>query len=204
MKRMLIAATAALAALIATATPVLSGIVISVKPVPAIPHGWKTYTDAKLGFSISYPADWRIDRSYVFTGFGPDHDIHGVAFTIPQSLAKGTNLSPNMTNVSVETVSGPGACDATRFLPDPQDLRTLKNAGRTWSTANAQDAGAGNFYDIAVFALPGSKPCLAVRYFIHSTNIGNYDPGTVKAFDRVGLVKTFATIRRTLRLKGDR
>jgi hypothetical protein len=67
-----------------------------------------------------------------------------------------------------------------------------------------QDAGAGNLYDVAIFALPGSNPCLAVRYTIHSTNIGNYDPGTVKPFDRTGLIKTFATIRRTLRLNGDR
>jgi len=39
-----------------------------------------------------------------------------------------------------------------------------------------------------------------VRYFIHSTNIGNYDPGTIKAFDQAALVARFDAIRKTLRL----
>jgi len=170
----------------------------------AAPAGWKTYRDTTLGFSIDYPSGWRVDRAHVYPGFGPDHEIHGVAFEIPRAMAKGTNLSTSLTNVSVESVPGRGTCDATRFLPDLQDLRTLKNAGRVWSTANFQDAGAGNLYDIAVFAIPGTSPCMAVRYMIHSTNIGNYDPGTVKAFDQVSLIRTFAKIRQSLRLKSDR
>jgi hypothetical protein len=168
------------------------------------PGGWTTYNDPQAGFSISYPPGWRIDRRFVYVGFGPDHEIHGVAFQIPQTLAKGTNLSSSLTGVSVDTVPAGRACDAARFIPDPNDLRTLKNAGRVWSTANTQDAGAGNFYDSAVFALPGTEPCLAVRYLIHSTNIGNYDPGTVREFDRAALIRTFAAIRHTLRLRTDR
>ena len=165
---------------------------------------WKTYTDQVLGFTISDPSDWKVDPRYVYAGFGPDHDIHGIAFEIPQSMTRGTNLSPSMTAVSVESVPNGSKCDASRFIPEPQDLKTLHNAGRIWSTANTQDAGAGNFYDIAVFALTGTSPCLAVRYTIHSTNIGNYDPGTVKEFDRDKLIKTFSAIRRSLRLWNDK
>jgi len=176
-----------------------AGIVISVKP--AVPKSWKTFADEKHGFAISYPGNWRVDPGYVYNGF--DHDIHGVAFFVPEGQTRGTNLSPSWTGVTVEHVDA-AKCDATKFLPDPQDLKTLNNAGHLWSTANMTDAGAGNFYDIAVFALPGTKPCLAVRYTIHSTNIGNYDPGTVKEFDRDGLIRTFAKIRHTLVLKPGR
>jgi len=168
------------------------------------PQAWTTYADPQLGFTISYPAGWRVDRRFAYPGFGPDHEIHGVAFLVPGSLAKGTNLSSGMTGVTVESVPAGKKCDATRFIPDPRDLRTLKNAGRMWSTANTQDAGACNLYDVAVFALPGSEPCLAVRYIIHSTNLANYDPGTVRAFDRAALIRSFAAIRRTLRLRSDR
>jgi hypothetical protein len=200
--RTLVALVASLLFLVAA----YAGIVISVKPhaVPAPPAGWKAYSDSKAGFAIFYPAGWSVNRNYVYPGFGPDHDIHGVLFGVPESLTRGTNLSTSLTGVSVESVTGNGKCDATRFIPESQDLRTLKDAGRVWSTANTQDAGAGNFYDVAVFALPVTKPCLAVRYTIHSTNIGNYDPGTVKAFDRTGLIKKFAAIRHTLRLRGDK
>jgi hypothetical protein len=51
-----------------------------------------------------------------------------------------------------------------------------------------------------VYAIPGTKPCTAVRYFIHYSVFENYPPGTVKAFDHAALVATFDAIRRTLRI----
>lgn len=113
-------------------------------------------------------------------------------------MAKGTNLSSDLTNVSVESRTARGTCDARRFIPDPGDMHDVHAGGRLWSVATQQDAGAGNFYDITVFALKNSNPCLAVRYFIHSTNVGNYDPGTVREFDRTALMRAFDKIRATL------
>jgi hypothetical protein len=133
-----------------------------------------------------------------YVGFGPDHEIHGVALQIPQSLTKGTNLSAHATSLSVEGVPG-NSCDAARFIPNPPNQKTVRDGGRIWSTASTSEGAAGNFYDIAVFALPESSPCLAVRYTIHSTNISNYDPNTVHPFDRTGLLKTLEAIRHTLR-----
>jgi hypothetical protein len=52
-----------------------------------------------------------------------------------------------------------------------------------------------------VYALKGTKPCIAVRYFIHSTSIGNYDPNAgVREFDREALLGAFDQIRRSLTL----
>jgi len=165
---------------------------------PAVPAGWRTYTNMALGYSLSYPRGWRVDPKYMYVGFGPDYPIEGVAFEIPPAMAKGTNLSSHLTNVSVETRQARGPCDARRFIPDPADMRDVREFGRVWSVATTSDAGAGNFYDITVFVLKGSSPCLAVRYFIHSTNIGNYDPGTVRKFDRAALMRVFDRVRRTL------
>ena len=69
-----------------------------------------------------------------------------------------------------------------------------------WSVATSGDSGAGNFYDETVFALKDSHPCLAIRYFIHSTNFENYPAGTVRQFDKVGLVRLFDRIRSTFAL----
>jgi hypothetical protein len=162
--------------------------------------GWRTYASQELGYSISYPPDWRFAPNYIYAGFGPDHEIHGVAFQIPQSLTKGTNLSPNLTSLSMESVPG-NTCKAARFIPNPSDRKTIREGGQTWSTATASEGAAGNYYETMVFALPGRSPCLAVRYSIHSTNIGNYDPDTVRSFDRAGLIKMFGAIRSTLRLR---
>lgn len=163
-----------------------------------VPMSWKTYANHVLGYSIMYPWDWRLDAAYVYPGFGPDHPIHGVAFEIPEYMAKGTNLSHHLTNVSVESREGRGACDARRFIPDPTDMHDVTEFGRTWSVATQQDAGAGNFYDIKVFVVKDSSPCVAVRYFIHSMNIGNYEPATVKEFDRAALMRMFDEVRKTL------
>jgi len=160
--------------------------------------GWLAYHDAKLGFTIAYPRGWKVDEHYVYAGFGPDHPIEGVAFLIPNALAAGTNLSTSLTGVSVESVSGPGDCDARRFMPDATGVQTIIKDKHIWSVAHGSDAGMGNFYDFTVHALVGSNPCLAERDTIHSTNIGNYDPGTVKPFDGKKLLAIFSKIRRSL------
>ena len=130
-------------------------------------------------------------------GLGPGREIRGVAFHIPRSMARGTNLSANLTALSVESMSGPGRCEAGRFLSDPQNIHSIVENATIYSIAESQDAGAGNRYEEIVFALVGSSPCLGIRYFIHSTNIANYDPGTVREFDRPKLLAEFDRIRRT-------
>jgi hypothetical protein len=107
-------------------------------------------------------------------------------------------LKHQLTNVSVESREGRGPCDARRFIPDPGDMHDVAEFGRTWSVATQQDAGAGNRYDIKVFVVKDSSPCIAVRYFIHSMAFENYEPGSVRRFDRAALTRTFDAVRKTL------
>lgn len=162
------------------------------------PAGWRTWTDQALGYSISYPPHWRVDPHYSYAGFGPDHPIEGVAFEIPKAMAEGTNLSNSLTNVSVESAPASRPCDAAHYLADAENIHTLVEGGRRWSVGQGEDAGAGNLYAIRVFVLQEHSPCIAVRYFIHSTTIGNYQPGAVRAFDLNRLLAAFDAIRRTL------
>jgi len=182
----------------------VSALALLCLPLPANaqgaapPAGWKTYTDAALGFTIAYPPDWKVDPAR--RSPGPDADIPGVAFNIPAGLAAGTNLSADLTGVTVDHIDGSGACNAGRFLADPQGLHDVVDRGRTWSVATMTDAGAGQSYEMTVYALKGPTACLAVRYVIHSSNIENYEPGAVKPFDRAALVAVFDRIRGTLAL----
>jgi len=64
--------------------------------------------------------------------------------------------------------------------------------------ARRTEAAVGNRYEETVYAMPGTSPCVAVRYFIHWTIIENYPPGAVTAFDRQALLDRFDAMRGTL------
>jgi len=159
---------------------------------------WIRYTEPRLGYTIAYPADWSIDTHYVYDQLGPGREIKGVAFTIPASLTAGTNLGGD-TKLSVESLPGK-ACTPGQFVDPAENLRKVRADGRTYTAASSEDAGAGNRYETQIFVLDGTSPCLAVRYFIHYSAIENFDPGTVKAFDRARLIAAFDRIRATLNL----
>jgi hypothetical protein len=157
--------------------------------------GMILYHDAKMHFAIAHPPHWTVDPNYIDETLGPGKEIHGVAFTISPKRAEGTNLAGD---TSLAVLSLPGACEASRFLDSPQDAKTVTQAGRTYSVATSSDAGAGNRMEETVYALAGTSPCLAVRYYIHYSVLQNYDPGTVKEFDRDALMKTLGRMRRSL------
>jgi hypothetical protein len=165
-------------------------------PAPIAPlSGMILYHDAKMHFAIAHPPRWTVVPNYTDDKLGHKRTIHGVAFTVASVRTQGTNLAAD-TSLAVLTL--PGACDASRFLENPQDVKTVTEAGRTYSVATSSDAGAGNRREETVYALQGTSPCLAVRYFIHYSAIENYAPGTVKAFDRDALIKTLGRMRRSL------
>lgn len=164
------------------------------------PNGWRTYGDAKSGYSIAYPPGWALDRAYVYPIRVAGKELGGVSLTVPVDFYRRTNLGSD-TRLSVEVAPGPAPCEAARFLDAPENVLVENDGGHAWSVASGTDAGAGNFYDETVYALVDSKPCLAIRYFIHATNIANYDPGVVRQFDRTALMTTFDRMRATLAVR---
>ena len=149
-------------------------------------------------FSIAYPADYTLNATYAYDAFGPKKLIQGVKFTVPPSMATGTNLSASDTGASVEQLPRAKNCTGDIYIQDNVKAQEVTDNGVAYSVATTSGAGAGNFYEEQVYALVGSSPCTAVRYFIHSGNIGNYEPGAVTEFDRNALLTAFDTIRRSL------
>ena len=137
--------------------------------------------------------------------FGPGKDIGGVKFTIPSSLAQGTNLGKD-SYFSVEELASStslsGTCSAKQFLElgPGEQVKMLKEGDTAYSFASSTGAAAGNRYEEEVFAIPGTTPCMAVRYFIHYGVFENYSPGSVREFDEAALLAQFDAMRRTLTL----
>jgi len=156
-----------------------------------------TYSNSALGFSIDYPAGFTVDEQYKYQELGPGKDIDGVKFTIPATMRDDTNLGSD-SYLSVEEIpqAKDKSCTANLFLEQGK-AHTLTDGNITYSMASFTGAGAGNRYEETVYAILGTNPCVAVRYFIHYGVIDNYPP-TVHEFDKQALLNIFDQIRRSL------
>jgi hypothetical protein len=158
------------------------------------------YSSTPMKVLLRVPEDYTIDESYKYQELGPGKDILGTSFTIPASLADGTNLGTD-TSISVEQIPKLKECTAAPFLwQKGVYVQTVTENGVTYSVALAPGAAAGTRYEETVYALPGTSPCIAVRYFIHYGAIENYPPGAVHEFDHAALIATFDAIRHSLKV----
>ena len=169
------------------------------EPAETTPVVPQTVAYATTTFSLQYPADYTLNEKYFYEQFS-GKPIGGISLTIPSSMATGTNLSAD-TYLSVEQLPRAKNCTADIFIPANVTAHEVFDSGTTYSVASTSGAGAGNFYEELVYALPSSSPCTAVRYLIHSTNVGNYPAGMVREYDRAALFSVLDTIRRSLVLK---
>ncbi len=161
-------------------------------PEPSVYVSWNAYESED--FSLYYPKDFTVVSKYRYEALGPGKEIPGIAFTIPTVLSEKTNLSSD-TKVSVEKIPNKQNCTPVDFLTDPTNEQPVTDRGVEITMAQQNGAAAGNRYDEIVYVYPD---CRAVRYFIHSTNIQNYDPGTVQEFDRGALLQTFDLIHNSI------
>ena len=171
---------------------------IAAAPEPSGQSLPQVYATSTSGFSIRLAGGYTINEAYRYQELGPGKSIRGVKFTIPKATASSTNLSAG-SYLSVEQIASTTDCRATLFL-DHATAREVTEASTTYSVASSTSAAAGNRYEETVYALSGTSPCVAVRYFIHYSAFENYPVGAVREFDKAMLLAQFDAIRRTLTL----
>lgn len=73
--------------------------------------------------------------------------------------------------------------------------------GMSFTKTESSGVGAGNVYEQTHYRATRSGTCFEFTYFIHSGNIGNYDPATVTEFDREALLQKFDEVLSTFTLR---
>lgn len=163
--------------------------------------GWGSYASSTMGVAIKYAPGYTLKDPYAYTGVSATKPIAGVAFVVPAATATGTNLSAD-SYISVEQLPRANKCTGDIFVADNVAAHEVLDGGLVYSHATTSGAAAGNRYEEHVYAVKDSKPCTAVRYYIHTTVLENYPEGTVRAYERNALLSEFDAIRRTLQLTG--
>ncbi len=141
------------------------------EPVIA-PHGWKTFTDTQLYYSINYPANWIIPNGPC-AGVGFDAYNH-----VPISAVGGIALPPGGFYIDVSPMSNPSQLSAAAFATSGQanipggppckayTLQPVKVAGRdaVFATCPAGPAsdGEGDLHEGDTYFVPDGTTILAV------------------------------------------
>jgi len=144
-----------------------------------------TYLDPDIGFTVRYPKNFKIDTSYKYQ-LSPDKEIKGVKFILVQPQSVSDPYADSGTGVSIETIPDTDNCSADLFFDTKVESKlrdfvinikiTLTNDEVnycptrlfTFSVASRIKKVDNHYYYEKVYALPGTNPCIGIRYFIHS------------------------------------
>lgn len=158
------------------------------------------YESVSGRFSVSHSSDLTVATTIANDQFGSS-----VSFLFPASLISGTNLSAD-SRISIEEKTTTD-CLPTSFIAQPMigddddAIKTETVSGKTYSTFGFSDAAAGNRYDTSIYSIAKGGQCYGLQLFLHSTNIGNYDPGTVREFDNAKVQAYFREILEGFEIK---
>ncbi len=155
-----------------------------------------TFASSTMGFALTYPAEFILDEQFAYTGVSAEKPIYGVKFGVPTSMTQGTNLSSE-SGVSVEVLPRANNCTGDIYLLANVRARAETEGAVTYSVASSTVTEDGETTEEIVYAYPSSEPCIAVRYFLQSSEVDATATGT-RAFDRSATVAAFDAIRRSV------
>ena len=158
-----------------------------VTPPPA--ETLSSYNYAPLGLSFQYSKDWIFVKvggpynEFADTTKGEDPFVR---LQLPQETYPGTNFGNADLGLSAVPLESLEDC-LNYVSSNPQSIFNINESteinGLTYYASLSTGAAAGNIYDSRNYRTYQNQVCFSVAETLHTTNIGNYDPGTVTAVD---------------------
>lgn len=144
------------------------------------PPPQSTYTNSKYNFSFSYPNS--------FTQVTPTYGNLSnqiIQVQLGNTDYPKTNFGDADFNISQEAAANLVACLKFQYPAAPSSATPAQKEinGINYYVLTGDDAGAGNFYSSTIYRTFINGNCFELNETIHTTNIGNYTPGTVTQID---------------------
>ncbi len=162
---------------------------------PEIIAGVKSgmFKDKISGFEILYPMNSEI-RNDVGNFLSVTKNAV-VQIFVSSTKFDGTNLSEAVVAVGVASDTSTVAI-CQQIINGDQAQGTVKISGKDFNLFTGTDAGAGNLYEYRDYRRVENGRCYEISEVLHSGNIYNYEPGTIKEFDKSyfsGVLEKIAT-----------
>ncbi len=176
----------------------------AVSTPPAQTRDTTTYRNDTYGLSFEYPKAWSLVEvggpynEFVDTTKGEDPFVR---LQLPQETYPGTNFGNadlGLSYVYVASLEDCLAYPSTNGSVTFDVGQSIEINGITYYTSESSGAAAGNRYDSKLFRTYQNDYCFSAAETLHTTNIGNYDPGTVTAVDEDAVWGRFDAILQTM------
>lgn len=158
------------------------------------------YRDPARGTSLRYSDE------FAPLDFAPPGEYRGQP-VLTLALIAGEFLTP-VTNLGeayllYNVTDGPAAVASCSETPSPQEspLEPAAYAGYEFTRSEVIGAGAGNRYHLISHRTAIGEACYEFVFYLHSGNIGNYPPGTVREYDHEALIAKFEAVLDTFRFE---
>ncbi len=173
-----------------------------------VPEDWQdfesgTYNsteDMSTVYTVSYPKDFVLSKKATARGGFLGNPLVTMAFPDGSFATPKSNFSEGYATVSsnksknTESKCFAKPAEATGEFVDVDTNTTMKRI-------DASDAGAGNLYTSRIYRTLYDNVCYEVALTVHTTNVDNYDPGTVVEFDKEQAFAILETIRNSFKLR---
>lgn len=157
--------------------------------------GLLTYSNQEYKFQFNYPPEFSSTNSNY-----ANLDKKIVQFGLPSSAFPKTNFSDAGFSVSVAPAKTLDQCLA---MNPPEGNKGFNSSeiinGISFSEADGSGAGAGNLYESKIYRTFADSLCFEIAETIHTSNINNFDPGTVTEVNKDVILNKLRSILLTFK-----
>ena len=136
------------------------------------------FKDKENSFKIWYPETAIISYSEVVNNL--------TRVSLATTSFFGTNLHEAYVEIGID--ANPLDSNQVNKCLQPKDWEKSQGVitigQKEFSSFVGNDAGAGNLYESQTYRRVQDGHCYEIAEVLHSSNIGNYEPGTIKEFDK--------------------